>query len=512
MSRSANGTTGEAAKIALPCCHFGPQFRLYLNEFPMTHLQPKEIRIMITKLFHARRAAAGFWLLAALLFFLDARAGNLLLNGSFESPPITANSLAVMNPDSWQATIGRMINGTYSSPGYPGPQDGQQYVSLGNDGTGGATLSQPFTIDTADTYTLSWFDGAEQNPPPTTAPYSVTILNAGAMVVSTNLSSWHATGGWVSHSMPLGLSPGRYTLTFVSLQVPDGTASLIDNVSLVSSQSSLDFAVTIPDAVVSSGGDLHFCSGDVIHCEPTIPLPAGSVVQWQIDASGNGEETALDPSPASGAGPSVDFSLKPLEHWPNYTPSWPNNLYRARSLLSFTVTAQLVDASGSTLATKAHTITQSDLGQLRQEYVDLPVHNQHFPVGAIPPEVARFSQGGGMLNSGMYRWAIVPQWAVQTAVGVLAQAPATIDSCFRNPVYNANVDLRNLALRLSTRDVNFQSLHQWGAAIDFLSDASSYCQMARLCMNYGDVVWEGTTSHVHVQQYGAQQNLLHCRP
>ncbi len=157
-------------------------------------------------------------------------AQNLLLNGSFESPTVPSNIKAAVTPTSWTSVIPIMVNGGLSGSSWPGPQDGAQYYGLGS----GSSLAQAFTNIDAGTYVLSWFDSAEQNPPPTVAPYSVTVSSAGAGVVaSMTLNAWHATQSWVPHSMQLSLSPGTYNLEFDDLGTPGVTASLIDDVTLI---------------------------------------------------------------------------------------------------------------------------------------------------------------------------------------------------------------------------------------------------------------------------------------
>src|SRR3989304_3237974 len=102
---------------------------------------------------------------------LPAHAQNLILNGSFESPPIPANSVSFSTtPASWLGgNQPFLINGDYS-PGIPLPQDGQQYVCLGNS----AFMSQAFKISSARTYVLNWYDSPESNFP-NFSPYSVTV-------------------------------------------------------------------------------------------------------------------------------------------------------------------------------------------------------------------------------------------------------------------------------------------------------------------------------------------------
>ncbi|MSU57246.1 MAG: hypothetical protein EXS35_03525 [Pedosphaera sp.] len=105
---------------------------------------------------------AGAFVLCGIIGF-SAHAQNLLLNGSFESPAIPANAISTATPTSWQGNGSpfiRVLNGNYGVPEYSGPQDGQQYAAIG----GGAALSQAFTITTAGTYELRWFDNAGDHP------------------------------------------------------------------------------------------------------------------------------------------------------------------------------------------------------------------------------------------------------------------------------------------------------------------------------------------------------------
>ena len=161
----------------------------------------------------------------------SANAQNLLLNGSFESPGIPANTIAIATPDAWQGSAStRIISGNYGSPEFPGPEDGHQYVALGNDGILGSA-SQAFVITTPGIYALRWFDNAGNHPD--TSPYSVVVIGPGGVVASVTNNASHFALGWLPQSMQLNLSPGTYTVRFRSeLPSPYGLSALIDNVSL----------------------------------------------------------------------------------------------------------------------------------------------------------------------------------------------------------------------------------------------------------------------------------------
>jgi len=166
-------------------------------------------------------------------FGFSAHAQNLLLNGSFESPPIEADTIAIISPTSWDACCGntayRVLNGNYGVPEYAGPQDGHQYAAIG----GGGSLSQSFNITTAGDYQLGWYDNAGDHPDP--SPYTVTVSSGAGVMASTSLNASHFVQGWLSHSLQLNLSPGMYTLQFHSEGPVFGLATLLDNVSLQSS-------------------------------------------------------------------------------------------------------------------------------------------------------------------------------------------------------------------------------------------------------------------------------------
>ena len=158
---------------------------------------------------------------------------NLLLNGSFESPTVPTNTFQGTTPTSWTWTssAGLIHNGNNGSI-WPLPQDGQQYVDIGNESI--YALSQAFSITNLGGYVLRWYDSAGHSGGLTTSPYTVAVLT-GALetVTSTNLDAYNATPGvWVPRAVQLTLGPGIYTLRFRAEGVSNGIDSLIDNVIL----------------------------------------------------------------------------------------------------------------------------------------------------------------------------------------------------------------------------------------------------------------------------------------
>ena len=144
----------------------------------------------------------------------STQAQNLILNGSFESPTVPANTFSQTVPDFWIGSgygngyIG-IINGNYG-PLLPLAHSGQQYAHLGYS----SSISQAFTVTGPGKYVLSWFDSTEFNGPDQTSPYTVTILDSGANTVVTEDFDANASGLglWTQHSIQLTLASGNYTL------------------------------------------------------------------------------------------------------------------------------------------------------------------------------------------------------------------------------------------------------------------------------------------------------------
>ena len=165
---------------------------------------------------------------------LTGNAQSLLLNGSFEFPAIPADTLAIRPPTSWERFGSpRLVNGVYGGSEAPGSFDGQQYVSIGNDGIQ-MGISQTFTVATSGTYTLTWFDNAGNSDIPATAPYYVSLRTSSNLELAKVNLSVKDGAGWTSHTMPLNLTPGSYLLLFYSQQfTPGGLATCLDKVSIL---------------------------------------------------------------------------------------------------------------------------------------------------------------------------------------------------------------------------------------------------------------------------------------
>lgn len=171
---------------------------------------------------------------------------NILVNGSFESPVLSANSAYPVSPTGWYNPNSYLIDvtglGSYFPGAYvPPAQDGNQYADLQQDSRYYASpLLQTFSISTSGLYVLSWYDNTEYEGEPTTLNYDVTITNVVGTLVSSNfLSSDHYAAGtsisnnWAFGTQTIKLQAGTYTLAFNGDNPPGGYPVFIDDVSLV---------------------------------------------------------------------------------------------------------------------------------------------------------------------------------------------------------------------------------------------------------------------------------------
>jgi len=156
---------------------------------------------------------------------------NLLSNGSFESPVVSANNVTLgILPTGWTqagTSLPGIFNGNVS--GWPSPQNGNQFVDIGNAGIN-AAISQGFTVITSGSYQLTWFDNTGTG---LAAAYKVELLNSSSVVVATASESLTGTSLWNSRSLTGTLGIGNYTLKFTPTADRDHLFdSLLDNVSL----------------------------------------------------------------------------------------------------------------------------------------------------------------------------------------------------------------------------------------------------------------------------------------
>jgi hypothetical protein len=150
---------------------------------------------------------------------------NLISNGSFEQPAFsTPNTFVYALPTDWiqnadANSLPAIFRGTY--PGWPSPEEGSQFLDIGNTAGNSAGVHQTFTVMVAGTYELTWFDNAAIGNPHT---YSVSL---GGTTV--DVAGEVGSSVWTEHELPVTLS-GSATLTFSP--IPGGVDTLLDNVSV----------------------------------------------------------------------------------------------------------------------------------------------------------------------------------------------------------------------------------------------------------------------------------------
>jgi hypothetical protein len=275
-------------------------------------------------------------------------------------------------------------------------------------------------------------------------------------------------------------------------------------------------------AVVEGG--LAFCSDDIIHCTATTTNANGLSAIWHVDV---GPGSGTPPEIASAGEGSIDFQLRGLSNWLAITPSQTGGIFESRfPAFSFAITASLVDPVTRLQVGQAAvwSMVQSDLGQLRQEYVDFKhAGGASFPPLVVPDATA-FTSNYPELNTGDYlNWALVSGWSVYVGPRIIIDASMAappmatwITSCYRNPVHHANVYLRDGIPDL--HHMYWSSRHLYGAAIDFhvgeefetprhVRNLRDYERLKPICEEWGLVRREPANralpqrvDHVHVEQ------------
>lgn len=265
-------------------------------------------------------------------------------------------------------------------------------------------------------------------------------------------------------------------------------------------------AVHVAAVRTDAGGSLAdsalpFCSADRIEAGALTARAEGFNLRWHVH-SGDGFPADVGTAPD---GRSVSFHLTGLTPWAD--PYYP------RTPLTFQLTASLFDRAGREVASDTVSVTQNDLGQLRQEYVD---HNLLVParMKRVPEvDAFRFIPRDGHWNDGDYDWALVSDWAVQAnnlvqaasfREGLLAGGPVRVTSVFRNPTRHWRL-YWNMGKRPT-----IGSRHMWGVAIDYGVDDFDHDGQRKEWADYGilrsvadgagKVIPEGRTDHVHVQE------------
>ena len=249
---------------------------------------------------------AFFSLALAASFSLHA---DLLLNGSFENPDVPPGSGPVppvppIIPTAW-ASIGTLAPRLFdppAGPGWPDPHHENQYVSISaSDFPPPHThteLAQDFTVSSAGSYMLSWYDNAALSVGGT--PYDVQILGApfpisfpfGYPPISPGAPDNRIIGrpAWNARAVLVTLFPGNYRLVFKAPAVGVGT-TLLDNVTLVPNLPNHPPVLNNPDREVCAGYRLEFYlsatdpDGDAVSFSVIEPLPL-EMVGATLDAAG----------------------------------------------------------------------------------------------------------------------------------------------------------------------------------------------------------------------------------
>lgn len=184
------------------------------------------------------RRALSRTFIGGLVAFTTISHAQVIRNGSFESPVLADGTFYFGSATSW--TGGAFVDNPNAAGGllglgftWPQAADGQQYVDIGD--VAAYAVSQTFTVTDAGTVTIGWADNTALNIVPgyKTAPYSVRLVDgSSAEVFSQSLDSYHDTGLWQFRSVDLFVPAGTYSISFTSLNVYNGTDTLIDAVQI----------------------------------------------------------------------------------------------------------------------------------------------------------------------------------------------------------------------------------------------------------------------------------------
>jgi hypothetical protein len=184
--------------------------------------------------------AGTIFTIVSFVTIYNSYASPIIINGSFESPTVAyTNGYDYGTPSVWEWGWGPGIifNGTYLY--WPSPQDGQQYVDIGNNSIYNM-LKQSFTVTATGAYTLQWFDNTYYDGNPggnvPNSPYTVSITDNSSNVLFSITSDAYHNGIWQKREEYINLQSGLYNIVFTSMATSSRYYdTLIDNVSLANS-------------------------------------------------------------------------------------------------------------------------------------------------------------------------------------------------------------------------------------------------------------------------------------
>lgn len=269
--------------------------------------------VVITNAFGAATSAP------AALTLLDS---NLVVNGSFESPAIVANTVATNVIPGWSPAA-RIVNGNpypgnnivrlpnppydpLGRPSGPATEDGQQVVDII-----GGSLSQSVAVGTAGSYLLSWYGNTPISRLMTLGAripfcnYASTLLDGASNIIVSGayaVSNFCSLQGivWQQRSAIVNLAPGAYRLTFQDLG--GGLDPLLDNVEL---RRILPAAPGSPPSflpVVRAGGTVQLTwtavAGKTYQLQYKTALTQSNWITLSATTATNSIATATDPAPS----------------------------------------------------------------------------------------------------------------------------------------------------------------------------------------------------------------------
>lgn len=168
---------------------------------------------------------------------------EFIRNGSFEDPVVAIAPPGVFTtPTEWNWSAGDLsapivLSGVFDflNTHYIGAQEGQQWVSIGQTGSG--NLSQDIVIQGGVNFRMTWYDNIGlQAPQGTTSHYDVTLVGSETSDIYHGTFNAAESGGgsWNPREVQLPeLLADVYTLSFTPHAELSGFATEIDNVSLV---------------------------------------------------------------------------------------------------------------------------------------------------------------------------------------------------------------------------------------------------------------------------------------